>query len=213
MTNISKQRRPKKDASARTSSRQDVSDMFASTPLLDGEDGSEYARFVEQCITAIKPEDAIERIWLQDFVDNTWDIQRLRRIKVVVFKAGQKSAVKTLIGEYSDHARHSPRAREISDYWSEQVPEYVNYVKELLNANGLSEDAIAAEVFRGQFKTLERVDALIASYGYRRDAAMRELERRRDSLAKRAREFAKAEVEEAVFEEVEPKPKRTRKQK
>ena len=39
------------------------------------------------------------------------------------------------------------------------------------------------------------------------------LERRRDSLAKRAREFAKAEAEEAEFEDLEPKPKRSPKTK
>ena len=86
-------------------------------------------------------------------------------------------------------------------------------MSELLKANGLNEDAITAEAFRDQYKTLEGIDGLVASYSYRRDAAIRELERRRDGLAKRAREYAKAEAEDVVFEEVEPTPKRTRKQK
>ena len=213
MAKITKQGQPSKATSARLSTSQDVADIFKPSPLLDGEDEAEYTGFVEQCITAIKPQDAIERVWLLDFIDNTWDVRRLRRIKVSLVQAARKSAVKSLIGQYTKYALYSPEAHRIVDNWSEGEAEYLDYVRGVLETNGLSEDAIVAEAFRDQFKVLERIDGLIASYSYRRDAAIRELERRRDSLAKRAREFAKAEAEEAEFEDLEPKPKRSPKPK
>ncbi len=51
-------------------------------------------------------------------------------------------------------------------------------------------DSIMATAITLKLPELERLDKLIASYDYRRDAAMRELGRRRDSLAKHARDFA-----------------------
>lgn len=213
MARISKQGQSNKDTSARLSTRQGAVDIFDPPPLLDGEDEAEYVGFVEQCIAAINPVDAIERVWLQDFIDNTWDIKRLRRIKMSVIHAARKSAVKSLIGHYTEHGKYSPHARHIADNWSEGKTEFLDYVREILETNGLSEHAIIAEAFRDQFKVLEPIDGLIASYSYRRDAAIRELERRRDSLAKRAREFAKAEAEEGVFEDVTPPDKSSRKKK
>ena len=50
---------------------------------------------------------------------------------------------------------------------------------------------------------LERTDKLIASHDYRRDAAIRELEKRRDILAKRAREFTDAVFTDVDIEELE----------
>lgn len=213
MNKITEQDQSKSGKSGRLSSFQSVDGLFKPPPLLDGEDEAEYTGFVEQCISAIGPEDAIERIWLQDFIDNMWDIQRLRRIKVSIVQAARKSGVKVLIGQFTGHDRYSAHAQNIADDWSGGEPDALSYVSDLLQANGLNDDAIIAEAFRDQFKTLERIDGLVASYSYRRDAAIRELERRRDGLAKRAREYAKAEAQDAVFEEVEPTPKRARKQK
>jgi hypothetical protein len=47
---------------------------------------------------------------------------------------------------------------------------------------------------------LERIDKLIASYNTRRDAALRELEKRRDILARRAREFTENTIIDAEVE-------------
>jgi hypothetical protein len=47
---------------------------------------------------------------------------------------------------------------------------------------------------------LERIDKLIASYNTRRDAALRELEKRRDILARRAREFTENPIIDAEVE-------------
>ena len=49
---------------------------------------------------------------------------------------------------------------------------------------------------------LERIDKLVNAYDYRRDAALRELEKRRDLLAKRARDFANSMVPDAEVVEV-----------
>ena len=49
---------------------------------------------------------------------------------------------------------------------------------------------------------LEQIEKLINSYDYRRDAALRELEKRRDLLAKRARDFSNSMIADAKVTEV-----------
>ena len=49
---------------------------------------------------------------------------------------------------------------------------------------------------------MTRIDKLIASYDCRRDAAIRELKKRRDLLAKRAREVADTVITDVAVAEV-----------
>ena len=56
--------------------------IFGPPPVLPGEDASAYEALLA-CVSAdVKPADIIEKIWVRDIVDHTWDIFRLRRIKV-----------------------------------------------------------------------------------------------------------------------------------
>ena len=102
MNKIAKKGQSKSAKLGQLSAFQSVEGLLKSPPLLDGEFDAEYTGFVEKCIAAIGPEDAIERVWLQDFIDNTWDIQRLRRIKASIFQAARKSGVEALIRRFTE---------------------------------------------------------------------------------------------------------------
>jgi len=41
--------------------------------LIDGEDLTAYEAFRAAALEVIVPKDAIERVWLQDFLDYTWE--------------------------------------------------------------------------------------------------------------------------------------------
>lgn len=165
--------------------------------LIDGESAADYEAFRQGCHKAIEPKDEIERVWLGDFITYTWEAQRLRRMKTVFLPTARKEAVETLVKQFGGEIVNSTKAKEISEKWSISDPDHLNYVESLLEQHGLTLDTIMAQVIVKNLKTLVDIDQLIASYDYRRDASLRELEKRRDMLAKRAREFAESLVEEA----------------
>jgi hypothetical protein len=62
-------------------------DLFGPPPLFEGEDPKAYDEFLTRISTAVKPVDIIEDIWVRDFVDLTFDVFRLRRLKANVMMA------------------------------------------------------------------------------------------------------------------------------
>ncbi len=58
-----------------------VAAYFGPPPLFNGEDSSRYDQFLTEVVDFVKPADVVEMIWLRDFVDLQWEVDRLRRIK------------------------------------------------------------------------------------------------------------------------------------
>ena len=84
--------------------------------------------------------------------------------------------------------------------WSNENAEARRFVDQLLKNNGLSSDAIMAQTTLDNIDVIGELDRLISSYDYRRDAALRELERRRDSMAKRVRAVTNSLAQDADVE-------------
>ena len=180
----------------KSGSQSEVLDFdFFPPPIIDGERETDYQNFRASCINAVKPKDAIEKIWLQDFVDYSWDSHRLRRTKTLLIQITRKQAVETILKQFDDaddvlSSTAWLTAGPMALAWSQSEQEAVAKVEALLEMHDLDIDSIMATAITLKLPELERLDKLIASYDYRRDAAMRELGRRRDSLAKHARDFA-----------------------
>ena len=173
------------------------------TPLTDGEAMADYQAFHDSCRRAAGPKDAIEEVWLQDFIDYTWEARRLRRMKASIIKAERKDAVKSLVQDcLDDTASAYHEARSLTQAWSRSEKESTARVEALLEEHGHDAGTVIAKAIYRNLDILERLDKLIASYEYRRDAALRELEKRRDLLARRARRFADAVITDAEVEEV-----------
>ena len=79
-----------------------VGPFTPSLPLIEGESEADYQSFREDCLRAVKPKDAIEAVWLQDFIDYTWEAQRLRRMKMAFIETARRSAVDSLLCEFMD---------------------------------------------------------------------------------------------------------------
>ena len=173
-----------------------------SLPLIEGESEADYQAFREGCLRAIKPKDALEVVWLQDFIDYTWEAQRLKRIKAALIEAEKCNAVEHLIRIFA-HSNMAILSSPLSKEWSRGEQETVESVEALLDEHGLSGASVMAKAVEGCLETLERIDKLIMSYDYRRDAAIRELEKRRDHLAKRARDFGEAMITDVEPEDLE----------
>ena len=55
--------------------------VFGPPPLLGDEKDSDYQELFARIYEAVKPADVLEKIWICDIADDTWDILRWRRIK------------------------------------------------------------------------------------------------------------------------------------
>src|SRR5262245_32620171 len=58
-----------------------VDSIFGPPPILPGEDKSAYEALIRRVTADVKPADIIEKMWVRDIVDLTWEILRWRRIK------------------------------------------------------------------------------------------------------------------------------------
>lgn len=169
--------------------------FFKSAPLIDGESGHDFQAFQEACLRDIAPKGALEKIWAQDVIGYSWDVLRLRRLKVEVLRAGRKHAVAKLLGQY--RLRKSALDNSIfivdEDYntaleWEAGEPDAVKKVRRVMERYGLGPDAIMAIALQENLDTIEQIDRLIDAAEFRRNAILRDLEKRRDLLARRARQ-------------------------
>ncbi len=177
-------------------------------PLIEGESKADYIAFRESCLRAVGPKDAIEKIWIQDFIDYSWEANRLRRMKVALIQATQISALEDLLIQYVEkkHLGGSSIwkiAKPIAKAWSRSEDAAIKLVEALFEMHDLNLDTIIATAMSIKIQDLERIDKLIASYNYRKDAAIRELDKRRDILAKRALQFTEATITDVKVEKLE----------
>src|SRR5258705_2345853 len=57
--------------------------LFGDPPLLRGEDDGVYYTLMEEFTKVVEPEGMVEWGWVIDITDHTWEIRRLRRLKVL----------------------------------------------------------------------------------------------------------------------------------
>ena len=79
--------------------------------------------------------------------------------------------------------------------------EAIATVDAVLAAAGLTVEAATAHTFAGRLDEVERIERMIYLAEKRKNAALRELDRRRDALAEQLRRAAE-EVQDAEFSEV-----------
>ena len=173
-----------------------------SLPLIEGENEADYQAFREGCLRALNSKDTVEVVWLEDFIYYTWEALRLKKMKAALIEVEKRNAVERLIRIFAQ-SNMANLASPLSVEWSRGERETVEDVEALFEKHGLSGASVMAMAVEGCLETLERFDKLIAFYDYRRDAANRELEKRRDHLAKRARDFGEAMITDVEPEDME----------
>jgi hypothetical protein len=175
-------------------------DIFAPLPLIAGEDSSRYENVVDRVIAAVGPKDVIEEMIVRDVVYHDWEISRLGRIKTGLFASGlQPSLVAKLL---SVPKITESKARDLAQRFVAGDPSAVKEVDKILASVGLSIDAAMANTMTVRLHDFAAIERLIASHEARRHAALRELERRRSTLAEARRR--EGEVVDADYEDVAP---------
>lgn len=159
---------------------------FGPPPLLDCEDAAAYHELEKKIYDAINPQDTIEELWARDVADLFWESLRLRRLKVKLIGGSKRDGLNRLYFRLTGRWI-SPL---ILEGWVNRDDEARAEVLAFLDEVGLDEEAITAQSIRDEIKTLESVERLIMQRDACRNAALRELERRRDTRARRLREIA-----------------------
>jgi hypothetical protein len=177
----------------------DLLKMMGKGPALPGEDSEAYNGLFQRLRSAVSPADDLEEIWVFDFVDLTWEVLRLRRLKTQLFMSCAGDGLERILDSLSD-------IDDVSDIvadWVMRKPQAVQRVDKLLAQAGYDRETIWAQTLAAQIDDFERIDHMIARAEGRRNAALREVERHRAGLARRLQE-AVTEIEDAKFEDITP---------
>jgi len=160
-----------------------VRGLFGSPPLLKNEDANQYYKMLATFSDALCPKDALECVWLKDYVDLQWEIQRLRRMKAALVNGAELDGIEVVFKSIFDDgkqpeerlecmakevARHPERDKKLQ----EGAPEFMTVMGE----------RIGAEAFVYRIKDLAALERMLADAERRRNNALREMERRRRSL-------------------------------
>jgi hypothetical protein len=172
-------------------SPKDLGTLFAKRPLVLGESEAEYDELLSRTTASVKPTDTIEALWIKDVVDLVWEAQRLRRLKASLLMKAGRQALRSLLAKTKDAGQvNGVRAFSIPELISAYTAREAAAVTEvdmILRRHGLDIDTLMAQALAEKLDDLERIDRLIAGADARRNRALNELERRRDSFARRLR--------------------------
>jgi hypothetical protein len=177
----------------------DLQSLLGPAPVVEGEDASAYEALKFRILSAVKPEDAIEQMWVRDVLDLLWETTRLRRLKAKLMHAAAHKGLMRLLRPLV----HYTSLDELVKGWALRNRETVKEVNEILKQAGLGEEAIAAQTLAAELDTFEKIDRMIMQTEARRHVVLREIDRRRDVLARRLRE-ASAGIEDGKYTLIAP---------
>ena len=180
------------DKSLEPTCRSDGMMMPRGPALLPEESREEYETLRARIAAAVAPADAIEELWAEDVAELTFEIKRLREIRVRIVMAERRDVLEKLVPRF-------PKAREIAS-GSPYRELDDNAIKERLAQMKLTPEDVTAKAFERSLAKIDAVNRMVAQASDRRDVVLREIERRREALAARLR--AAAAIEDAEFEEV-----------
>ena len=171
-------------------------DAFGPPPLLEGEDPAAYESLLKGVLESVEPEGFIEDMWVRDVVDITWDILRVRRIKARIVNAARATALSEMLEPQLRYEPNKP-----IDRWRAGDAAARKEVLQRLGSIGRNLDDVTARAFALKLQQMEQIDRLIAQAEARRNQALREIERRRDTLARRLRDRV-CVIQDGEFREI-----------
>jgi hypothetical protein len=155
-------------------------------PVLPGEDSAAYDDLLAQVSGSVKPSNIIEELWLRDYVDLTWEVLRMRRLKDSVIATELPTALRQTLRSINDLKQD--QMDTLIRKWRARNPSAMTSVEKRLAASSLTLDAVLARAFSNQIDSIERIDRLITIAEGRRNAVLREIERHRASFSQRLAE-------------------------
>ena len=149
----------------------DLGALFATRRLSD-EDDAAYNELLSKITNVLWPEDAIEAIWVKEFVDCIWDGLLYQRTKAGFIAEAQRHAVQSLV-KIDDR---------VLAQWLAGEKAATAAVEKALKRQGYDRDALLARALSGKLDKLEQLGRMIENVERRRDKALKSFERHRENL-------------------------------
>jgi hypothetical protein len=186
--------------SRQENSRPDYCDhrvLFGPPSLFDGEEKS-YDQLLADVCRAVMPADVFEHIWVRDVVDLTVDVLRFRRLRTNLMMANAYKGLSEILTPLVGRSQ----AETVAEGWAARKSDIVEEVNKTLTSAGLSTDSIMAQTFSLKLSEIERIEHIMALAEGRRNAALHEIDRHRQTLGQRLRQAAQ-QIEDGQFRVIE----------
>ena len=188
----------------------DGSDTLSSPVFLTGENQAEYEQIFTQVMDAVAPRDILEKFWVEDTVYLFWEVRRLRRLKSNLLNSSARHGLKEVLEPLVRKTDEEDAVALVANYnsaealvraWYRREPEALKQVNDLLEKANLTMDAVMAQTLSVKLDDIQLIDRMIALAEARRTAALREVDRHREALARQLQLAARA-IEDGEFAEV-----------
>ena len=174
----------------------EIRHLFDDPPLLASEDRHGYFKLFSAIADDIRPDSTIEWFWVKDVVLQIWDIHRLWAFRNHFIEAERRRrADKMAIEALKQQCKEDYPECSDSDIYCfiRENPPDPQTKRELTPK--LDTEADSAQAYGDASLMVETLDQQIASLERRRDNTLREIELRREILARRARQAAAKLIE------------------
>jgi hypothetical protein len=170
-------------------------------PLLAGEDAAAYDSLLARVSDIVKPADVLEEIWLQDVVDLSWEVGKLRRMKAEFLNSSAHRGLRKVL----DGLLGWKESQDLTAQWTGKDPDAVKLVEGSLSAAGMTMNTVMAQTLAASINEVERIERLTAAAELRRNAVLREIADYRSVFAAHLRR-ATSDIQDVEFKVISSRP-------
>ena len=175
-------------------------------PLLRSESPTEFLALQTRLTQAVKPQDALEEDLFDDFVTVSWEMKRIRRLKVGATQKVNAEALRKVLGHLlSETGALAPnkKATKLTQGWLENDPAAKKQVADIFSRFDLDWSAVEAEAVKLTLDQQQHYDRALAMASARRDKVLRMImDYRGSDFAKQLRERS----DQIINEPQDPQP-------
>ena len=167
--------------------------MLAPAHIIRTEDIDAYDSLMDQFTEAIQPRDFVEWMWVRDLTDQTWEELRAKRARAVRLKLARRDTVELIMKAfYPANTQKSAEMefeiqQDVADILlGEEIPKAgFDLIRKKFGVTGF--DNFGA-TYQSCLADMERLQRIADRANARRNMTLREIDRRRDAAARRARD-------------------------
>ena len=175
--------------------------LFAQAHLLADEDRATYDELLARIRAAVKPVDIIDDMLIADVAALEWELLRWRRLKASLIRECGLEALRTFLCENLP-ATQADKEEELMQEYVRREPDAVTLVGKLLAEHNTSMDALVVQAVVEKFVDIERIDRQTTIAEGRRNASLREIDRRRTAFGNARRTVH--DLEQSDYEVIDP---------
>jgi hypothetical protein len=173
--------------------------LLDSAPVISTEYVEDYLALWDRVALTVTPTNPLEWMWVKDFVDLSWEVIRFRLAKAKILEVAFGEALTSVVHSVEGTFEAAKFGPVFTKQWF-AGGELREKVEAWLAQNNLDANAIMGQALLLRAEDIHRIDVIIASCESRRNAALREVDHRRD-VVRRLRQTT-GDVIEGEFTDV-----------